>query len=386
MTRLAIVATHPIQYQVPWFRKLAIQEGLNLTVYYGLLPDATRQGVGFNVPFEWDIPLLEGYPWKVLPNAARTPNLKGFFANRASSIEEELARGRYNVVILTGWHSFLLLQALWACIRLQIPRIVRGESNAMKKRPWWVRLGHRLLLSRYDAFLAIGQANRDFYLQYKIRPERIFPCPYFVDNERFWDQFQKVGRERDKIRATWDIPKNHVCFLFVGKLEPKKRILDLLQALDLARQVNPKVYLLVAGSGELMAEARRLTRMRELPVTFAGFLNQTEITRAYAAADCLVLPSDYGETWGLVVNEAMVCGLPALVSDRVGCGPDLVKPGVTGMIFPFGDTSGLAHCLTDLASDRERLLGMGHQAQLHLQSYSVDRAIEGTLQAIEALL
>ncbi len=103
------------------------------------------------------------------------------------------------------------------------------------------------------------------------------------------------------------------------------------------------------GTGVLGNEATALATESGLPVSFAGFLNQTEITQAYAAGDCLVLPSDYGETWGLVVNEAMVCGLPAIVSDRVGCGPDLVEPGVTGAVFPFGDIPALAKQLCDMA-------------------------------------
>lgn len=383
MTRLAIVATHPIQYYVPWYRKLAVQDGIDLTVYYGLLPDAQQQGVGFGVPFKWDIPLLEGYTWEVLPNAAKSPGLRGFFANRVPTIKKVLAAGKYDVVIITGWQSFLLLQTLWACIQLRIPRIIRAESNALKERPWWVRFLHRLLLSQYDAFLAIGKANRDFYLQYGIKPERIFSCPYFVDNGRIQMQFQKIWDRQGKIRTEWGIPEDHTCFLYVGKLEAIKSILHLLQALDLAYRRNPKMHLLVVGSGELMEEAKRLATERALPITFAGFLNQTEITHAYAAADCLVLPGI--ETWGLVVNEGMACGLPAIVSDKVGCGPDLIKPGITGAFFPFGDVAGLAHKLVELASDRKNLARMGQQAQLHIQFYSVDRAVAGTLQAIEAL-
>src|SRR4029077_19922149 len=125
--------------------------------------------------------------------------------------------------------------------------------------------------------------------------------------------------------------------------------------------------------------AKPLAAEAGLPVSFAGFLNQTELTRAYAAGDCLVLPSDYGETWGLVVNEAMVCGLPAIVSDRVGCGPDLVEPGVTGAIFPFGDVQLLAQRLCDLAADRARAHAMGQRAEERIRDYSVDHAVAGTL-------
>ena len=87
---------------------------------------------------------------------------------------------------------------------------------------------------------------------------------------------------------------------------------------------------------------------------WAGFLNQSQLGEAYAIADCLVLPSDWGETWGLVVNEAMATGLPCVVSDRVGCGPDLVVPGVTGDVVPFGDVPALSAALQKLRKARDR--------------------------------
>ena len=111
-----------------------------------------------------------------------------------------------------------------------------------------------------------------------------------------------------------------------------------------------------------MAQARALVERERLPATFAGFLNQSEIVRAYAAADCLVLPSDAGETWGLVVNEAMACGIPAIVSDQVGCGSDLVTDGVTGATFPMGDVDALARCLIEFSADPKRLRRMGAAA------------------------
>jgi len=276
-----------------------------------------------------------------------------------------------------------LLQSLSACMKLRIPRIIRGESNALRLRPAWVKLIHRLLLSRFDAFLSIGKANREFYLSYGIAEEEIFTCNYFVDNEWFQQRLNGVYGERDDIRSGWDIKKNDVCFVYAGKLIPKKRVLDLLTAFEKACRMRENIRLLVVGSGELMGPAQRFTSEHKLQVTFTGFLNQTEIVKAYAAADCLVLPSDYGETWGLVVNEAMACGLPTIVSDRVGCGPDLVENRGTGFIFPFGDIHSLAERLVELASDKEKRLQMGNNASEKIKEYSVEKAVEGTLKAIE---
>ena len=143
------------------------------------------------------------------------------------------------------------------------------------------------------------------------------------------------------------------------------------------------MHLLVVGNGEQMAQALAMVEAHRLPVTFAGFLNQTEMPAAYVAADCLVLPSDFGETWGLVVNEAMASGRPALVSDRVGCGPDLITDGQTGALFPFGDVPALAIRLAALAADRDALAAMGQRAKARVeQDYSVAGAVAGTLAAV----
>lgn len=381
--KVALIATHPIQYQVPWFQALARHSGIKLKVYYALLPDREQQGTGFDVPFAWDIPMLDGYDWEALPNAAPRPGLKGFFSSSTPSIRTILACNRPDIVILTGWNALPLLQGLWACMLLKIPRIVRGESNSMRARPLWVRMLHRALIARYDAFLAIGRANCDFYLGCGVEPERIFPCQYFVDNRRIRSQFDAAHPKRLALRATWGIPAASFCFLYVGKLEPKKRILDLLDALRTAIGSRDDLHLLVVGAGELETEAKTLATEGALPVSFSGFLNQTELTQAYAAGDCLVLPSDYGETWGLVVNEAMVCGLPAIVSERVGCGPDLVEDGVTGAVYPFGNIPALAQCLCDMAADRARSSALGQRAEERISGYSVEHAVAGTVQAIE---
>lgn len=381
--KVAVVSTHPIQYYTPWFQKLAAQKDVKLKAYYALLPDQQQQSVGFGEAFAWDIPLLEGYDWELIPNKRRSPSLRGFFRSSTPAIHSLLAQARPDVVIITGWQSLPLMQATWAATRLGIPRIIRAESNALRARPWRVRSLHRLLLSRFDGFLAIGKSNREFYLQYGIPQDRVFSCPYFVDNDRFAEQHRKDVRDRESLRATWSIPKGHICFLFVGKLEPKKRIMDLFRALDRARRSCLAIHLLVVGTGALMEAARQFAKSKLLPVTFAGFLNQSEITRAYAAGDCLVLPSDYGETWGLVVNEAMACGLPAIVSDRVGCWPDLVEEGVTGAVFPFGDINVLADKLEALGSDLEKLGRLGRQANERVERYSVERAVAETLRAID---
>jgi glycosyltransferase involved in cell wall biosynthesis len=371
--RVGVLTTHPIQYQVPWFRRLAAEPGIDLTVFFCLLPDAAQQGTGFGVAFQWDLPLTEGYRWQLLENVAAKPSLDDFNGCDTPGIDAIVRDGNWDAFIVNGWVARSCLQLLWACRRHGIPCIVRGESNILRPRAFWKRWIHRALLRQYAAFLSIGKQNKAFYLANGVAEQNIFPAPYCVENERF------AVTERP-LRA--DQP---FTFLFSGKLIEKKHPLDLLQAAALLKEAQPDLnfLVLVVGDGAQRQECEAEVRHRNLPVEFAGFLNQSQMREAYARADALVLPSDDGETWGLVVNEAMASGLPAIVSDQVGCHADLVEPGVTGDVFPCRDVAGLARCMAEMAADRQKARDMGQIAHDRvLQHYGYDQVLAGTLAAL----
>jgi glycosyltransferase involved in cell wall biosynthesis len=167
--------------------------------------------------------------------------------------------------------------------------------------------------------------------------------------------------------------------LYVGKLVEKKRPLDLIDAVSRV----PGTHALYVGDGPLRGEAERAATGQ--PVTFAGFRNQSAMPEAYAVADVLVLPSDRRETWGLAVNEAMASGLPAIVSDAVGCAPDLIIPGVTGYSYPAGDRRALADALRRVVADPPAARAMGVAARGHVAGYSVECAARGVWQAMEGV-
>jgi glycosyltransferase involved in cell wall biosynthesis len=381
MTRVVVVTTHPVQYHVPWIRGLADRGDLDVHVLYGMVPDAVQQGVGFGVPFRWDTPLLDGYAWSVARNRSPSPSLSTFAGIDAVGLDDDLAALRPEVAIVSGWQSRFLLQALRVLRRMSVPVLVRGESNALRPRPLWKRWAHRALLARFDGALAIGASNRDFLRQGGVPEDRIFAAPYAVDGRLFARLAEEPGL-REASRARWRIPEPSACFLFAGKLEPKKRVVDLVAAAEALHRERPDTHLLVVGTGASEPAVREAARPLGAAVTFAGFLNQGEMPAAYAAADCLVLPSDYGETWGLVVNEAMACGLPAIVSDRVGCGPDLVRDRGTGFVVPFGDVGALAEAMRRIAADGDARRRMGETARRVVRDFSVERAVEGTAEGV----
>jgi glycosyltransferase involved in cell wall biosynthesis len=385
VVRLGIVSTHPIQYQVPWIRGLAAWSGIEVHAYYGLLPDEAQQGVGFGAAFRWDVPLLDGYAWTAVPNRARRPSLASWWGIHAPGLGAALESFAPDVVVICGWHSRFLVEAERACRRRGIPALVRGESNALRRRAWWKRAIHRRYLKHFAGALAIGRSNAQFLREAGVPEERIHWAPYAVEETHLTGPLAGLREQRSALRRRFGVPDGAACFLFVGKLQPKKRLLDLLAAIGRLHGRRLDVHALIVGTGEEEPRARALVERERLPATFAGFLNQTEIAGAYVAADALVLPSDEGETWGLVVNEAMICGLPVVVSDRVGCGPDLVRDGETGFRYPCGDVEALAGVLAVLAEDPEGRVRRGQLAQRLVAHYSIARAVEGTARAAESV-
>lgn len=385
--KLGIFTTHPVQYQVPWLRALSELPDIDLIVFYCMIPDERQQGDGFGINFKWDIPLLDGYKYEVLENISKKPSVTTFWGCNTPGVKKVVKDRRFDAFIVNGWGTKSCIQLLLACRQYNVPCIVRGESNAIRPRVWWKTMIHKWLLAKYSAFLNIGKANREFYIQNGISAEKIFFAPYCVDNGRFESAYGELCRNRGPIRTRWGISSNDFTFLFCAKFIEKKRPLDLLNALSIA--INklgtlPKhIHLLMVGDGEQRGNCEKFAIQKKLPVTFTGFLNQTEIVQAYVASDCLVLPSDYGETWGLVVNEAMVCGLPAIVSDRVGCRKDLVYPGETGDVFPFGNCEALADCLVSFASGPLKVRSMGESAKQTVANYSVSNVVEGCIKAIK---
>jgi len=383
--RVVFVTSHPIQYQVPVFRQLAEMQDIDFSVLFAMLPSAKAQGTGFGVDFEWDVPLLEGFEYKVLENISKDPSVANFSGCDTPGVFKQLKVLKPDAVIVNGWVVKTCLQTLWACKRLGIPCLVRGEANNLRKRPAWKRLLQRILVNQYSACLYIGEENRLFYRSHGVSEKKLFPSRYCVENERFEQAERLVSDQVNSLRGKWNIPDDATCYLYCGKFEHKKHPLELLSAFQKVCASAKNLHLLMVGDGELRVRCEAYAVQHELPVTFTGFLNQSEIVQAYVASDCLVLPSDAGETWGLVVNEAMACGLPAIVSDLAGCAPDLVVSGQTGQVFSFGGWDGLSELMIALGKDKTSVSILGANARARVQSYSPEAAAKGIASAVRAV-
>jgi glycosyltransferase involved in cell wall biosynthesis len=370
---LAILSTHPIQYQVPLWQAIAKDGRVPFEVWY-LSDHATRPSFDpeFKQTFAWDLDMLSGYPSRSLKtnnnhNVARFSQLR-----LAEPLVNQFRKSNVKALWIQGWQVAAYWQAARQAHAAGIPVWVRGESNDLAPVPFWKKpikqIALRRLFSEISDFLYIGKANRRFYKSFGVKDEQLHPAYYCVDNERFRRQADDLRLRRAEIRREWGIPKESFCVLFAGKFIPKKRPLDLVAAVKQLRQMSSErpPHLLFTGSGELGGALRQSCNVvfdsefngvrisegymdgKRPDASFTGFLNQTEISKAYVAADSLVLPSDHRETWGLVVNEAMASGLPCLVSDACGCGEDLIDPIAPGFRFPMGDTQSLAKAIREV--------------------------------------
>ena len=351
--RLTVVMTHPVQYFSPWFRSIAESEPrLALTVLYATTPNATRQGTGFSRPVSWDVPLTSGYASRVLhPDGDMDVSSYSFTGVDAPRIGAAIDESRPDVVLLMGWHARVQLRAMVHCRRHGIPLLYRGDSNLESapsgvRRIFW-RQRTALLLRQFDAALSVGYRARLYLLTCGVDPTKIYASPHCVDSAFFeWEAAPWSGPDgRRRARETFGIAPDAPVLLFAGKLEARKRPEDVLRA---AAALGGATEVLFAGDGPARGDLEREAAQLGVRTTFAGFLTQRELPRAYRAAECLVLPS-VTESWGLVVNEALAAGTPVVVSEQCGCADDLVRqPAGGGVRFQPRDAAGLADAVRTL--------------------------------------
>jgi glycosyltransferase involved in cell wall biosynthesis len=292
-------------------------------------------------------------------------------------------------VLVNGWHYKSAWQAIWAAWQSDVRVFVRGDSHLHSLRSRSVRLtklvAYRRFVPRFDACLAAGEWSREYFAHYGARPDRIFFVPHVIDARYISSEGHRLSAMQSELRRLWGLREDSIVFLFVGKFTETKRPLDFVRAVYNASRNEGSVEGLMVGDGPLRGACEDFVRSHHAPVSFAGFLNQSQIVRAYASSDVLVLPS-IAETWGMVVNEAMACRRPCLVSDRVGCGPDLVLPEETGIVFPHCNVPALAASMVKLARNPAHIAAMGRNAHDRLRSYSVEAAVGGVLQSLAVTL
>jgi len=384
--RLAIVLSHPTQYYSPWFRWLRAHTALEFRVFYlwnfGV---QARRDPRFGTTFAWDVDLLSGYESEFVPNIARRPSAQRFWGLRNPELPARLAAWQPNAVLLFGYaYASHLRTILWAR-RHDVSLLFRGDSHFLgRPTPVWHRAWLlRLLYRQFAAITYVGQANRAYFEKLGVPSTKLFFAPHAVNHEHFAATRPEYRTAAAGLRQSLGLSPETRVVLYAGKYHPEKQPLALLESFLALRPSG--AALVFVGDGEEREALKE--RARQAPpgtVHFLPFANQSGMPARYLLADIFALPSrGLYETWGLAVNEAMLMGVPCLVSDRVGCQQDLVTDGETGWVFRADDPAHLQAKLAEaLAAD---LATMKPRAAARIASYTYAATTQGLLQALEHL-
>jgi glycosyltransferase involved in cell wall biosynthesis len=385
--KLGIVVTHPIQYQVPLYRCLTERSVVEPLVFY-----LTDHGVtesfdpGFGRPVRFDVPLLDGYAYRMVPG-------RGLGSGRpwdafAPSLPALIRRSGVDAVLVHGYNLLSHWLAYATAVGTGVPYLVRCESRLDMgiTRGAKAAAKHALirpLVRHAGGCLAIGSRNRAFYQGYGARQDQVFFAPYSVDDGHFREAGAEGRARRAAMLAGLGLDPGVPLVLFAAKLQPWKRPADVVMALDkLNHERGRPANLVVIGDGPLRPALGELAASRPW-MRLLGFVNQSEVARWCGAADLFVLPSSR-EPWGVAVNEAMAAGAVPVVSDAVGCAPDLVTPDV-GWVYPAGDTAALARALGE-GCQPGALVRRRAAAQRRAAEYGVAATATGIEAAVTAAL
>jgi 1,2-diacylglycerol 3-alpha-glucosyltransferase len=370
VTRRLVILTEIIApYRIPVFNVLARRAGLDLHVLFLAETDETlRQWHVYKNEICFSHQILPSWRWR----AGRTSLLinRGLWSALNKANPQAIICGGYNYP--ASWEALL-----WAR-RRRVAFVLWSESNGQDARRGqaWVESMKAYFLRHCDGFVVPGKASFE-YLRSLGSPEaRILTAPNAVDNSLFAIQAKHTSIHANEFREKLKLPSRFI--LFVGRLVPEKGVFDLLEAYaKLESSLRSEVGLVFAGDGVCTAElAQRAKRISPGTVCFPGFAQREDLAALYGLAEALVLPT-HSDPWGLVVNEAMACGLPIIVSSVAGCSADLVEDGWNGYVVPSLDVEKLSLAINSLVRQPELRQRMSTNSSERIRNYSPEACAEG---------
>lgn len=365
---LAIITTHPIQYQVPLFKHLK-KKGFKITVFF-----ASKHGLNkketdpeFLRKIKWNINsnLLQGYESKF--SKIQKYKINDFRLNYYK-IEKQLINGNYNYILLLGWNNLYYLRVIRCAIKENIKIILRVETNLESTKNFFKKIIKNILLriffKKVSYFLSIGKLNKKFYLNHGVPNKKILPAPYFVDNNFFNSKLSKK-----KLKKQLNL-KNKKIILFVGKLIDRKNPFEFLELAKINKN-NLNYHFIVVGDGHLKKKCCQFIKYYNLKnISLLGFINQKEIRKYYKASD-LVISTSLFETWGLTINEAFASSVPVICTNTCGCSLDLIDNGKTGFTYKSGDIQNLNKKTQLILNDNKILTQMVTNIKKKIKNYSL---------------
>lgn len=376
MTRRLVVITEIIApYRIPVFNALARRKEIDLRVIFLSESDPSLR--------QWRVYKEEiHFRYEVLPSWRRHFGRYNLLLNRGMS--SALNQIKSDVVLCGGYNYPASWQAArWAESR-RVPFLLWSESTAAdsRRRHWPVELMKARFLRLCRGFVVPGRSAFDYLRGLGTAEKMIFLAPNAVDTSLFSKLAAETRRGQSAGRASPNLPSRY--FLFVGRLVEAKGVFDLAEAYAQVREeVRTRVGLVFAGEGDAGAELMRVAeRVRPGDVKFLGFVHREQLPELYALADALIFPT-HSDTWGLVVNEAMACGLPVVTTSVAGCAADLVQDEWNGFVVPPKNAPQLAAAMTRLATDSESRRKMGVNSWDRVQAYSPEAWADGIVEAVQ---
>ena len=375
MKRLAIVTTHPVQYNAPLFIMLQERNKISLKVFYTW--QQAEKGIkfdpGFGKKIDWDIPLLDGYDYCFVKNTAAEPGSHHFSGIINPGLNDAIIEWNADAVLVFGWSFKSHLQ----CIRFfhgKIPVLFRGDSTLLDEKPGLRSILRRISLKwvyrHIDHALYVGQQNKAYFTKHGLKNEQLVFAPHAIDNSRFADRDNSYHEAASRWRIALGIAEEDIVFLFAGKLEPKKNIELLITAFSAIKPQGG--HLIIVGNGPLEKKLKENYLGRN-NIHFLNFQNQSYMPVVYNLCDVFVLPSKGpGETWGLAVNEAMAASRSVIVSDKCGCAVDLIDIGKNGYVFESGNEVDLVEKMK-LMLNKKRTKKMGEHSKFIIQDWSMEK-------------
>lgn len=374
MKRKVVLITEIIApYRIPVLHHLAHECDVDLRVIFLAENDPALR--------KWQVYKNElRFPYQVLPSTRHRAGRYNLLLNWGMS--KALLQAQPDVIVCGGYNYPAAWQAALWSRRKRIPFLLWIESTAKDARgsTRWAESLKARFLSYCTAFVAAGESSRDYLLALGMRNDVVFTAPNAVDIEFFASRSNAVRQECEKIRSSLHLPSRYI--LSVGRLVREKGVFDLLQAyIRLPATMRSEIGLVFAGSGKAEPELRKLADQVEPgQIQFRGFCQREQLPQLYALADIFVLAT-HSDPWGLVVNEAMSCGLPIVCSEVAGCAPDLVRDGWNGRVVPPRDPDALAAALIQLGGDPTLVKRMGERSGQRISRYSPQACADGIAKA-----
>ena len=362
-------------YRIPLFNVLAKHPAVDLHVLFLAETDPGLR--------QWNVYKNEiEFSYEVLPSWRSRLGKFNVLLNRG--LGGALRQTSPDAIVCGGYNYLASWQALWWARSRHIPFLLWSESNLhdLRHEHKAVEFLKNEFLRRCGGFVVSGLAAREYLRTHGIEDRFVYTAPNAVDNALFAAAAAKARQDPDATRSSLSLPSRY--FLFIGRLVKEKGVFDLLAAYaKLEKDVRRGIGLVFAGDGEVRPELEEQARaVSPGVIRFAGFVHREHLAKYYALADALILPT-HTDTWGLVVNEAMACGLPIVVSRVAGCVADLVDEGWNGFLCAPGDATSLAVAMKKLADSPELCTTMGANSAQRISQYSPQTWAEGLACAVE---